>query len=185
MTREEAWSLVCEHTASESLRRHMQCVEACMRGYAGRLGEDEELWALAGLLHDFDYEAHPDEHPLWGLAVLEKLGIEEAVRRAIAAHYEAKTGVAPESAVERHLVACDEISGFVVAVTYVRPSKDVRDVEVKSVLKKLKEPAFAAGVSREDVLHGCDLIGLPLEEHVGNVLRFLQADAEALGLAGG
>ena len=184
MTRDEAWNLVCEHTASESLRRHMMCVEACMKGYAAELGEDQGLWGLAGLLHDFDYEAHPDEHPVWGLALLESLGVDPGVRRAIASHYEAKTGVRPESAMERHLVACDELAGFVVAVTFVRPSKDVRDVEVRSVLKKLKEPAFAAGVNRADVQQGCELVGLPLETHVGNVLRFIQAEAGPLGLTG-
>lgn len=155
-----------------------------MRWYAASLGEDKERWGLAGLLHDFDYEQHPDEHPLWGMELLAGLGVDEGVVKAIASHYSAKTGVEPETLMERHLFACDELSGFVTAVTYVRPSKSIMEVEVKSVTKKLKTPAFAAGVSRDDVARGAELIGLPLEEHISNVIAAMQADAAALGLAG-
>jgi putative nucleotidyltransferase with HDIG domain len=155
-----------------------------MRAYARSLGEDVEQWGAAGLLHDFDYELHPDEHPLWGMALLREQGWPEPVIRAIAAHYSAKTGVVPDTAIERYLFACDEISGFITAVTYVRPSRNVREVEVKSVTKKLKTPSFAAGVSREDVAKGAELIGLSLEEHIANCLAAMQADAEKLGLAG-
>lgn len=123
-------------------------VEACVRWYAARRGADVEQWGLAGLLHDFDYEAHPEEHPLWGLAFLEEMGVDPAVRSAISAHYPEKTGVEPESDLERHLFACDELSGFVTAVTYVRPSRSVHEVEVSSVTNKLKTPSFAAGVDR-------------------------------------
>lgn len=159
-------------------------VESCMRGYAQRLGEDVEQWGAAGLLHDFDYEQHPDEHPLWGMALLREQGWPEPVILAIASHYEAKTGVTPTTSIERYLFACDELSGLITAVTYVRPTKSVRDVEVKSVTKKFKEPSFAAGVNRDDVRRGAELIGLPLDQHIANCLAAMQADAEKLGLAG-
>lgn len=176
--------MLCQHTASDALRRHCLGVEACLRWYAERLGANPDDWGLAGLLHDFDYEMHPDEHPLWGIALLETQGAPEWLTRAIASHYAAKTGVQPESDLEKHLFACDELSGFVTAVTFVRPARSVHEVEVPSVLKKLKTPSFAAGVSRDDVHAGTALIGLPLEEHVGNVILAMRSQAEALGLAG-
>lgn len=182
MTREEVYALVCEHTPSDSLRRHMLAVECCVRWYARHLGEDEDTWGLAGLLHDFDYELHPEEHPLWGIGMLEEIGVNPVVVRAIASHYAEKTGIQPESALERHLFACDELAGLITAVTYVRPSKDIADVEVKSVLKKFKEPNFAAGVNREDVRRGAELIGLPLEQHIANMLEAMKADKASLGL---
>lgn len=180
--RAAALALLEAHTPSESLRRHALAVEACLRGYAGRLGQDVELWGNAGLLHDFDYEAHPDEHPLWGMALLREQGWPEAAVRAIAAHYPAKTGIEPETPLERHLFACDELSGLLVACAYVQPSRRIADVKLSSALKKLRTPTFAAGVNREDVAHGAALIGLPIEEHVANCLSFLQASAEGLGL---
>jgi len=155
-----------------------------MRGYARQLNEDEELWGNAGLLHDFDYEQHPDEHPLWGMALLKEQGWDASLIQAIAAHYSAKTGVEPTTKIERYLFACDELSGFLTAVTYVRPSKSIREVEVKSVTKKLKTPSFAAGVNRDDVTKGAELIGLDIDVHIANCLASMQLDAEKLGLAG-
>lgn len=184
MTREAALELVHKHTASDSLRRHMLAVETCMAWYATQLGEDAELWGLVGLLHDFDYEEHPNEHPLWGMQLLEESGVSSSVVRAIASHYPEKTGVQPESKLERYLFACDELSGFITAVTYVRPSKNIADVEVKSVLKKLKEPNFAAGVNRDDVRKGVELIGIPIEEHIANMISAMRGKATELGLAG-
>jgi putative nucleotidyltransferase with HDIG domain len=184
MDRPEAWELVTLHTASESLRRHMLGVEACMRWYAERQGEDVESWGLAGLLHDFDYEEHPDEHPLWGIERLRELGTAEAVVEAVAAHYPEKTGVQPVSPMARHLVACDELTGFVFAVAYVRPSKSVMDLEPASVRKKMKSASFAAAVDRGHLLAGAELIGVPFDEHVANVIEALRARAELLGLCG-
>lgn len=182
--RNDALTLLFEHTPSDSLRRHCLGVEACVRWYARHLDANEETWGIAGLLHDFDYEQHPDEHPLWGMALLREQGYDEEIVRAIAAHYPAKTGVNPESPLERHLYACDELSGLITAVTYVRPSRSILEVEVKSVLKKLKTPSFAAGVNRYDVALGCELIGIPIEEHVANCLAAMQDKAADLGLAG-
>jgi putative nucleotidyltransferase with HDIG domain len=183
--REEAWALVTEWTASESLRKHMLAVEAAVRGYARLYGEDEEAWGLVALLHDFDYERYPDaeNHPFRGVEVLQSLGYPEWVTRAILSHAD-YSGVPRQSRLERVLYACDEMSGFVTAAALVRPSKSVLDLEPSSVLKRMKDKAFARAVNRDDLRRGAEELGLPLDEHVGNVIRFLGARAEALGLKG-
>jgi len=181
--RQQAYALLCEHTEGDSLKRHCLAVEAALRGYARKLGQDEELWAVVGVLHDFDYEKHPDEHPAWGCRFLEEQGWPAEVVRAVASHSD-RTGVPRESLLEKHLYAVDELTGFIAAVAYVRPSKSIHEVEVKSVVKKLKTPAFAAAVNREEVRQGAELIGLTLEDHIANVIAFMRAEASALGLAG-
>ena len=183
--REEAWALVCEYTQSESLRRHMLAVEAAVRGYARLWNEEEEAWGLVALLHDFDYERWPDQahHPFRGVEILKGLGYPEWVTRAILSHAD-YSGVPRESRLEHTLYACDEMSGFVMAAALVRPSKSVLDLEAASVLKRMKDRAFARAVNREDLRRGAEEVGLPLDVHVANVIGFLRTEAPALGLAG-
>jgi putative nucleotidyltransferase with HDIG domain len=191
MNRDEAWQLVTEWTQSESLRHHMLAVEAAMRAYARRFGEDEDLWGVTGLVHDFDYERHPDMtaedgHPFTGLRVLRERGVDEAIVRAIAAHASERTGVQPESLMERALVAVDELTGFLIAVALVRPTKDIRDItKIKSVRKKWKDRSFAAAVHREEIEQAAAALGVDLwEEHIPLVLSAMQGIAAELGLAG-
>ncbi len=178
LSRDEAWSLLCEWTQSDSLRRHMLAVEAAMRAYARRFGEDEELWGLAGLLHDLDYERHPDMddtengHPRTALRVLEQRGYPPELVRAVASHADF-LGVPRESRMERALYAVDELSGFILAVAYVRP-QGLDGMTPKSVKKKLKQPSFAAAVSREDVRRGADELGVDFDEHLSFVIAALQ-----------
>lgn len=191
MNRQDAWQLVTEWTQSESLRHHMQAVEAAMRAYARHFGEDEEKWGLAGLIHDFDYERYPDMtaadgHPFTGVRLLREQGIDEDIIRAIEAHASERTGVMPESLMEKSLVAVDELTGFLTAVALVRPSKDIRDItKISSVRKKWRDRSFAAAVNREEIEHAAQALGVDLwEEHVPRVLTAMQAIASDLGLAG-
>jgi putative nucleotidyltransferase with HDIG domain len=183
--RDDAWRLLTEYTKSESLLKHALAVEAAVRGYARKFGEDEESWGLVALLHDFDYERWPslEEHPFRGSEILRERGYPEWVIRAILSHAD-YSGVARESLLEKALFACDEMAGFVTAASLVRPSKSVLDLEPKSVMKRMKDKAFARGVKREDLVAGAGLLGLPLEEHIGHVISFMRGEAEALGLKG-
>jgi predicted hydrolase (HD superfamily) len=185
----KARALLHEWVASESLRKHCEAVSACLRYVARRDGEDEDLWGAVGLLHDMDFEQHPnlelapDGHPFVGVAYLRDHGWGETVCRAILSHAD-YSGVAPESALEKTLCAVDELSGFVIAVALVRPDKSVHNVEVKSVRKKMKDKAFAAKVSRDEIAHGAERLGVPLDELIAVVIAALRAEAPRLGVDG-
>lgn len=183
ITRQQAWDLLTEYTQSEHLLRHARCVEACMRHYARLWNEDEELWGAVGLLHDLDYERYPslEDHPFQGLEILKARGYPESFIRAVASHAD-HTGIPRESHIEHALFACDELSGFVVAVAYVRPTRKIADVEPASVLKKMKDKAFARAVNRDDLRKGAEEIGLPLEEHIQQVINALASIADDIGL---
>jgi putative nucleotidyltransferase with HDIG domain len=183
MTRDEAWNLLCEYTQSENLRRHALAVEACMRYYARLFGEDEELWGVVGLLHDFDYERYPslEEHPFRGMEILRAWGAPEVIIRAVGAHAN-HTGIPRESLLERAIFACDEISGFVIAVALVK-GRTLSAVTPESVRKRMKEKSFARGVNRDDLLQGAEELGIPFDEHVEHVVRALQGIADQLGLS--
>jgi len=180
-TREEALQLLEEWVENPGLRGHMKAVEAAVRWYARSFGEDEELWGLAGLLHDLDWEKYPDEHPLKAVEELRKRGYPEEVLHAILAHRSDFTGVQPETRLDRVLVACDELTGMITATALVRPS-GIDDLTPKSVKKKLKDPTFAKGVDREDVKRGSELLGIDLDQHIANVIAAMQGIAEELGL---
>ncbi len=189
-TRDDAWNLLCEYTQSESLRKHMLAVEACVRAYARKNGADEETWGLAALLHDFDYERWPNnehapdrEHPSEGVKILRERGYSEEIIRAILSHAD-YCNVPRQSPLERTLFACDELAGFITACSYVRPSKSVLDLEASSVKKRMKDKAFARAVSREDVIKGAEELGIPLEEHIAFCIEAMRAEADALGLRG-
>jgi predicted hydrolase (HD superfamily) len=185
LTRDAAWALLTEWTKSESLRKHALAVEASVRGYARLSGEDEDAWGVVALLHDFDYERYqtPADHPFRGCEELQRLGYPEWVTRAILSHAD-YSGVPRESKLEKTLYACDEMSGFVTAASLVRPSKSILDLEPASVIKRMKDKAFARNVSREDLHRGAEELDLPLEQHIGNVIRFMRERADALGLRG-
>jgi putative nucleotidyltransferase with HDIG domain len=184
MSREEAWQLLCEWTQSENLRRHALAVEACMAHYARLFGEDEELWRVVGLLHDLDYERFPslEEHPFRAMEYLRARGVPEVIVRAVGAHAD-HTGIPRQSRLEHAIFACDEISGFIIAVALVRPNRSLDEVDVRAVLKKMKDKAFARGVNREDLLRGAEELGLPFEAHVQHVIHALKPIASQLGLS--
>jgi putative nucleotidyltransferase with HDIG domain len=185
LTRDQAWELVCEWTESPSLRRHMLAVETCMRAYARRLGGDEEQWGLVGLLHDLDYERFPDAetgHPRMGMEELERRGFTPEFVRAVASHAD-YLDVPRESPMEKALYAVDELSGFVMACAYVRPD-GIHGMTPKSVKKKMKTPAFAAAVSRDDLRRGAEDLGVDFDEHVGTVIAALEERADELELGG-
>ncbi len=183
-TREQAWQLVNEYTENANLVKHMLAVEAAMRAYARRYGADEETWAVVGLLHDFDYERFPDEHPLAGARILRERGWPEEIVHAVLSHAAERTGAARENLMERVLYAVDDLTGLIVAVALVRPSKDIREVTVKSVRNKWKDHRFAAGARREDTEAGAAELGIDLWEHVGIVLAGMQEIAAELELDG-
>jgi putative nucleotidyltransferase with HDIG domain len=185
MTREEAWSTVCEFVQSESLRRHMLAVEACVVAYAKKFGADEETWAITALLHDFDWEIHPTapDHPMRGEPILRERGVGDEVRRAILSHAN-YSGVPRESPLEKTLFACDELAGFLTACSYVKPGRSISEVDVPSVKRKLKDKAFARAVNREDILNGASELGVDLGEHIAFCLQAMKDRAAELGLAG-
>jgi putative nucleotidyltransferase with HDIG domain len=185
INRESAWSLLCEYTHSESLRKHMMAVEACMRAYARKGGEDENKWGITGLLHDFDYEKYPtpQEHPFVGNKILEERGYPEEIRRAILSHAD-YSGVKRETAMEKTLFACDELAGFITATALVKPSKSLAEVDAKSIRKKMKDKAFARSVSRDDIVNGAADLGVDLDAHIAFCIEAMKGIASELGLAG-
>lgn len=189
-TREQAWTLLCEYTQNESLRKHALAVEACVRAYAKKRGADEELWGITALLHDFDYERWPndahsptEEHPAGGSAILRDHGYSEETIRAILSHAE-YSGVPRVTPLEHTLFACDELAGFLTACALVKPSKSIFAVEPDSVKRKLKDKAFARGVNRDDVRKGADELGVPIEEHIAACIAAMREQAVPLGLQG-
>ena len=184
-TREQAWSLLAEFTKGESLLKHALAVEAAVRGYAAVYQEDVEAWGIVGLIHDFDYERWPDptDHPFRGSEILRERQYPEYMIRAILSHAD-YSGVKRESKLEHTLFACDELAGFITAASLVRPTRSVLDLEVRSVKKRMKDKAFARAVSRDDLIQGAEGLGIPLEDHIGNVIGFMRGQAEILDLRG-
>ena len=185
MDRQQAWDILCEFTQSESLRKHALAVEACVAAYARKLGEDETRWSVTALLHDFDWEIHPQlpDHPTKGEPILAARGVDEDIRRAILSHADF-TGVPRDTPLARTLYACDELAGFITAVSYVKPSRSVFEVDVKSVRKKMKDKAFARAVNRQDIVEGAAGLGVDLDAHISFCIAAMQERAEELGLKG-
>ena len=183
MTRDQALAILHEFTKSDSLRKHALAVEACVAAYARKFGEDEEKWSVTALLHDFDYEMHPEapDHPMKGEPILAERGVDPEIRRAILSHAN-YSGVSRDSKLEKTLFACDELAGFLTACAYVKPGRTIAEVEAKSVRKKLKDKAFARSVSREDILNGAQELGVDLDEHIAFCIDAMRARAAGLGL---
>jgi predicted hydrolase (HD superfamily) len=185
LTRESAWSLLTEYTKSESLLKHALAVEAGVCGYARMFQQDETSWGIVALLHDFDYERWPslDDHPFKGVEILKGRGYPEWVTRAILSHGD-HTGVPRVSQLEKTLFACDEMAGFITAASLVRPSRSILDLEASSVVKRMKDKAFARAVNRDDLRSGAESLGLALDEHIANMIGFMRPRADVLGLRG-
>ncbi len=183
MDRQAAWALLCEYTKNENLRKHAQAVEACMRAYARKYGEEEEKWGMVGLIHDFDYEVYPNapDHPVKGSEILKGKGYSEELRRAILGHAD-YTGVPRDTVLARALFACDELAGFITACALVRPDR-LMSLEARSVRKRMKDKAFARSVSREDIMKGAEELGIPLDDHITFCIEAMRGIAETLGLA--
>jgi putative nucleotidyltransferase with HDIG domain len=185
LSRDAAWQLLTEHTTNQSLLKHALAVEAAVRGYARKFGANEDEWGVVALLHDFDYERwpSPSDHPFRGCEILREQGYPEWVIRAILSHAD-YSGVPRESPLEKTLFACDEMAGFITAAALIRPTRSILDLEAASVIKRMKDKAFARAVRREDLRAGAELLALPLEEHIANVIAFMREQAEPLGLRG-
>jgi predicted hydrolase (HD superfamily) len=185
MDRDQAWQLLCEFTKSDGLRRHALAVEACVVAYARKFGEPETKWAVTALLHDFDWEIHPElpDHPTKGEPILEARGVDAEIRRAILSHADF-TGVTRESILEKTLFACDELAGFLTACSYVKPNRSIHEVDVASVRRKLKDKAFARSVSRDDIVNGTADLGVELDQHIEFCIQAMKDRAADLGLAG-
>ncbi|PWT99872.1 MAG: HAD family hydrolase [Terriglobia bacterium] len=183
--REQAWKILCEYTQSESLRKHALAVEACVVAYAKHFGEAEQKWSVTALLHDFDWEIHPQapDHPMKGEALLAERGVDEEIRRAILSHAN-YSGVPRVTTLEKTLYACDELAGFITAISYVKPHRSVFEVDVSSVKKKMKDKAFARSVNRQDIVEGAQELGVPLDDHIDFCIKSMQAKAEELGIKG-
>ena len=183
--REKAWNILCEFTQSESLRKHALAVEACVVAYAKRFDEDERKWSVTALLHDFDWEIHPQapDHPMKGEAILAGRGVDEETRRAILSHAN-YSGVPRVTNLEKTLYACDELAGLITAISYVKPHRSVFEVDVSSVKRKMKDKAFARSVNRQDIIEGAQELGVPLDDHIDFCIKSMQAQAEELGMKG-
>jgi putative nucleotidyltransferase with HDIG domain len=185
LDREQAWNILCEFIKSEGLRKHALAVETCVTAYARKLGEDGPKWSLTALLHDFDWEIHPQlpDHPIKGEPILAERGVDAEIRRAILSHAN-HSGVPRVTPLEKTLYACDELAGFITAISYVKPHRSVFEVDVASVRKKMKDKAFARSVNRQEIVDGAAELGVPLEDHIDFCVKAMQANAEALGILG-
>ena len=185
MNRQQAWEILCEYTKTENLRKHALAVEACVVAYARKFGEDETKWSVTALLHDFDWEIHPEapDHPLKGEPILAERGVDEEIRRAVLSHA-SYTGVSRDSLLEKALFACDELAGFIIAVALVKPNRSLAEVDARSVRKKMKDKAFARSVNRDDIVNGAAALGVDLDEHIGFCVTAMQERARELGLGG-